>query len=50
MPPPICLIISGAYMNILFIAQVKILLLMEWSYSTPQSCKVYDLSMQSNVF
>ena len=32
----VCLIIIGAHMNILFMIKVKILVLIQWSYTSPK--------------
>ena len=40
----ICLIVFAARMNILFIIKVKILMLVRWSYRSPQSCELLNLA------
>ena len=43
MPVTICLIIFGAHIDILFIIEVKIVMLIKWSYRSPQSCSLLNL-------
>ena len=46
-PVTICLIICGANMNILFVIKMKILVLIKWSYRSPNHVDL--LSLQTRV-